>query len=325
MNATIQCLCNIPNLINYFLDNQELYKEINDKPHPLTSEFCGLINHLWKFPVNNQNYYCPQSFNQMLSIMNPLFYYGTGNCQDLIKFLYETIHKEMNKVKLIFSQNQYYIKNQELVSFRNQYYYKNNSIFSKTFFFEVQEVIQCRNCHYTKSFYSIQNIIIFNLEKIREYMTKKHQQGFLSVKLQDCFEYNEIVFLTGYNQIHCNCCQNKSDGLLKKNLFNPPKVMTIFLERGQSGINFKYPLIINIDEFVFDKNCKNNNYELICVLSQEYETNNFIAICKSPIDKKWYKYDDKQVSNCEHPYSDLPYVLFYQKIEESKGIENIKK
>ena len=49
-----------------------------------------------------------------------------------------------------------------------------------------------------------------------------------------------------------------------------PEIMTIVLIRGNGiefDVNFEYPLKINIDKYVFDKDCKNNDYELICVLN----------------------------------------------------------
>ena len=62
----------------------------------------------------------------------------------------------------------------------------------------------------------------------------------------------------------------------------------------------------------------------------------FIAICKSPIDNKWYIYNDAQVDECIDPRNTnnkiiegIPYVLFYQKYdknskENNENNENIK-
>ena len=53
----------------------------------------------------------------------------------------------------------------------------------------------------------------------------------------------------------------------------------------------------------------------------------FIAFCKSPVDKKWYCYNDATVSRCNDPryqnsdeLEGIPYVLFYQKYISNNDI-----
>ena len=52
----------------------------------------------------------------------------------------------------------------------------------------------------------------------------------------------------------------------------------------------------------------------------------FVAFCKSPVDGKWYLYNDAQVSSCADPRArdnlmieGIPYVLFYQKYENANN------
>ena len=149
---------------------------------------------------------------------------AANDSKDLIIFLYETMHTELNNPtnQYNFGQNirnnqetnQYNFgqnirNNQELVNFRNNYYSNNSSIFSKIFYFEQQSELKCMSCNYNKVSYTIYNIIIFPLEKVREYMvTKYNGKGFESVKLEDCFEnYQQDEILSGSNQIYCNNCQ----------------------------------------------------------------------------------------------------------------------
>ena len=61
------------------------------------------------------------------------------------------------------------------------------------------------NCQINKQSYSIYILIIFPLEKVHEYMVKSHPNGFLAVKLEDCFEHYQVnEILSGSNQIYCN-------------------------------------------------------------------------------------------------------------------------
>ena len=102
MNATIQCLCHVPQLKNYFKNRQLVNNDINNKNCELTKEFYNLVNSLWKEHINNKKYFTPTSFKNCISRMNPLFQGIQANdSKDLILFIYETIHNEINKKKSI--------------------------------------------------------------------------------------------------------------------------------------------------------------------------------------------------------------------------------
>ena len=169
-------------------------------------------------------------------------------------------------------------------------------------------------------------------------MSRRNPQGFASVKLENCFEhYQEEEILFGSNQIYCNNCRQMSNAANGNKLFTLPEVMTIILNRGKGlefDVEFEYPLKLNVDRFVLDKQCKDNNYELICVLSHigpSGMAGHFIAFCKSPNNNRWYIYNDAQVSECDDPryvnddmIEGLPYVLFYQKCKVNDKVqENI--
>jgi ubiquitin carboxyl-terminal hydrolase 2/21 len=333
MNATIQCLCNVFNLKKKFQDKNLMYKYINKGDCPLTKEFYKLVNNLWKYP-KKKNYYTPTDFKNCISKMNPLFKgIAANDSKDLIIFIYETIHAEINKQR---SYNIDINDNQELALFRKDYYSKNCSFLIDIFYFEQQSELTCLNCNYTKISYNIANIIIFPLEKVREYMIKKSPHGFISVTLDNCFEnYQEAELLNGENQIYCNNCYRMSNATTGNKIFTSPEVMTIILNRGKGlefDVNFEYPIHLNVDKYVMDKTCKNNNYELIAVLSHigpSGMSGHFIAFCRSPEDNRWYIYNDAQVTECYDPryHNDdmiegLPYVLFYQKIDVNKKNNN---
>ena len=270
--------------------------------------------------------------------MNPLFKgIAANDSKDLIIFIYETIHNEINK------KNKYQLKNNcspELALFRNNYYSNNSSFLINTFYYEQQSKLCCLSCGYNKLSYNVANILIFPLEKVREYMSKKNPQGFLSVvSLTDCFEhYQQEESLTGENQIFCNNCKHMSNASTANKMNTCPEVMTIILKREKGSefdINFEYPLYLDINNYIIEKSDSGKDlYELICVLSHYGPSGmagHFIAFCKSPVDKKWYCYNDAQVSECDDPTSQgngdvegIPYVLFYQKCTKSK-FKHIKK
>ena len=336
MNATIQCLCHISNIKKYFKNRRLVYNDTNNKNCRLTKEFYKLINSLWKDSYKGKNYFTPTDFKNTISQMNPLFQgIAANDSKDLIIFLYETMHNEINN-PAPYNENNNYNNDQTLQLFRNNYYSNNSSFLIKTFYFEQQSEIKCLSCGYSKTSYNISNIIIFPLEKVREYMEKKYN-GFMCVKLENCFEnYQEPEFLFGQNQIYCNNCNCSSNATTSNKIFASPEVLTIILNRGkglQFDVNFEYPLSLDIDKYITDKSKGNNKYELICVLTHlgpSGMSGHFIAFCKSPVDNHWYCYNDASVSKCNDPryqnnneIEGIPYVLFYQKINNGIFDNNI--
>ena len=333
MNATIQCLCHILNFKKYFQNKNLVFKDTYNKDCRLTKEFYILINSLWKNSYKGRSYFSPNNFKNAISEMNPLFQgIAANDSKDLIIFIYETMHNEINN-PINYNEVNNYNNDQVLQLFRKNYYSKNSSFLIKTFYFEQQSVINCLNCNFSKLSYNIANILIFPLEKVREYMAKINPQGFISVTLENCFEnYQTEEMLNGPNQIYCNHCFQLSDATTGNKLFTSPEVLTIILNRGKGlefDVNFEYPLILDIDKYIMDKSQKNNKYELICVLTHlgpSGMSGHFIAFCKSPVDKQWYCYNDASVSQCGDPryqnnneIEGLPYVLFYQKINSNDG------
>jgi len=331
MNATIQCLCHVTNVKNYFQNQQLVNNDTYNKNCELTKEFNKLLNELWKEPSGNRNYYTPTDFKNCISRMNPLFRgIAANDSKDLIIFLYETMHNEINK------QGQYNCNNinDDLTIFRNNYYSNNSSFLIDTFYFEQQSELCCLSCNFSKLSYNISNIIIFPLEKVREYMIKQSNNGFMFVSLENCFEYyQEKEYLSNENQIFCNNCHKTSNASTGNKLFTCPQVMTIILNRGKGlefEVNFEYPSYINIDKYVVTKASYGTNYryELICVLSHYGDSSmsgHFIAFCKSPVNGKWYCYNDAIVTLTDEPKSQndgningIPYVLFYQRTDLDK-------
>ena len=95
MNATIQCLCHIRSLKEYF----KIYNKFGDNAR-LTKCFCELINNLWT--ESNKGYFFPINIKNLICQINEL--------KDLIIFLYETMHDELNNPN-INNNNLYNLNN----------------------------------------------------------------------------------------------------------------------------------------------------------------------------------------------------------------------
>ena len=324
MNATLQCLCNINSIKDYFLDDNRYNQDIIIKPNSLTKCFADVVRKLWS--QTYEKYYAPREFKNKISIMNPLFQGIQANdSKDLVLFIYETIHGELNNPNQ--NPNQINLNNipNELVQFRQNYYSQNYSIISKVFYYEQSNVMECQNCHYKTNNFNIMNIIIFPLEKVRQFMEKRKPNGFTVVTLNDCFEQNEEhEILSGSNQIYCNFCHQNANASSYTQLYTCPEVLTIILNRGKGlefDVNFSFPMNLTLDKYVQDKSF-DPNYELIGVLTHYGPSGmagHFVAYCKSPINGQWFFYNDAEVTPCnsnvesEMQSNGIPYILFYQR------------
>ena len=109
------------------------------------------------------------------------------------------------------------------------------------------------------------------------------------------------------------------------NYYTLPHYLIIILNRGTGNM---YKVGFYIEEFIYlqnfaeyDKN--NNSYYLngvIVHLGPSGESGHFIAYCVSPIDHKWYLYNDSIVTLCDQTnigqqinQKGIPYILFYKK------------
>ena len=146
------------------------------------------------------------------------------------------------------------------------------------------------------------------------------------VDINDCFLYNEKTEnFTGDNSMYCNNCKRQCDASYQTKLYIAPQILIIILNRGK-GIEFNVKLEfwenLNLYNFIEAKQT-GFNYKLIGVVTHMGESGasgHFIAYCRSPIDNKWYKYNDDLVTKVFDVKQEIinyamPYILFFQKIE----------
>ena len=290
MNATLQCLCNIPKFVNYFKYNKRL-KDIvkNDLMNGnkmLSSSFKLLIEKLWPdrlyisnnptqfYNVGSNNSflnkknesYAPNEFKNKISAMNELFKGVQANdAKDLVNFLIMTLHNELNQADNknmninVLNQDQ---TNKQLMFqlFTNEFINTNKSIISDLFYGVNYNIVQCQGC-FTKSFnYQTYFFLVFPLEEVRLF---KNQNNFNNynynmnfnnneINIYDCFLYEQrINYMVGENAMYCNYCKNTCNSQMCTFLAFGPEILIIILNRGQ-GI--QYNVKIN---FVEDLNLFN--------------------------------------------------------------------
>ena len=324
MISTLQCLCHIKEIMNYFLDDNIYYQDILTKDTSLSKSFAEVLRNIWS-PTNEISY-DPQAFINFIYMKNPQFRINKNkNAKDLLLLIINTIHNELNNPNDI--NNKINLNNipKELYEFKQKYYYENYSIISKLFYYEKCNTLKCQCCDGTISKYNSYNIIEFPLKEVKLYMQNKNLNDSTIINLEDCFEHSEQIEI--FNDLKCNSCYANTAFYSYNKLYTCPEILTIILNH-EAGFNlniqFSFQENISINKYVIDKTC-NSNYELISVLVLQRINNisfHYLAFCKSPIDNEWYLYNDSNVTPClyniinEIQLNYIPYILFYQKCKK---------
>ena len=169
--------------------------------------------------------------------------------------------------------------------------------------------------------------LIFPLEEIKNiknnFMKNNNIQNNNNyITLKDCFNYNQrLEYYTGDNKNYCNFCKQLSDFCYNNKIFNSPKILILIMKRVQENeYNLIFEETLDISEFVYSKDVPILKYNLYGVISDIVKQNipHFVSSCKSPIDNKWYRYDDTKVASISNVEKDviqygIPYILFYKK------------
>ena len=366
-NSILQCLSQTEDLTNYFLKENSKNTIFNNniaKKDKNALQLCpvyyDLIKNLWS--KNGPKSYSPNHFMKVVEEMSKndilKFKEGeAGDAKDFIIFILEEFHRELQKSiknKIPIKQNEPFNQyNQEsaLNYFFNQLT-ENCSIISDTFFGFNETTTICSFCknHFNKMGqkvpicynYGIFNCLIFPLDEVRKmknnYMKNNniHISQNDRVNLYECFFYNEKPeYFTGMNRNFCNICKNTCDATYETKIFLSPNVLILILNRGKGNmydIKIDFEETIDITGFVIKKDIPKiiyNLYGVITHIGKSGPNAHFVASCKSPVDNKWYRYNDSNVSPIRNVQKEIiyygtPYILFYKKCYNQNFSKNKK-
>ena len=140
------------------------------------------------------------------------------------------------------------------------------------------------------------------------------------VNIKDCFAFESNM---KFQNMYCNTCQGFNQFSYIKKISFAPSIMIIFinrLKRVDLEMKFEFDEYLDIHQFIDFKGI-GFSYKLIGVivsLDEQGEDKHFITFCRSPIDQKWYKYDDMKVTlvsdSNEEVLKSNPSILLYEKI-----------
>ena len=343
MNATIQCLSNINELSSNLLKKYEK-QDFNIDTQPLTVAFSSLLFELLNA---KDKYIVPSLFKQIIGKLNPLFEgFHAADSKDLIFFIIEKLHKELNRPQQSQNQNRQIDYNQQEIESRNEqlmlkkfindFNTKNISVISNNFYGINQSIMKCEKCGVTKYSFQAYNLLIFQLKKVKE--QKKKELGIYyndfakTLNIYDAFEVEQKEEeLKGENMIHCNNCRKLNNGKHQTKIFGLPGILIVVLNRGKNNKDFN-------EEFEIDEKLDFNNRNLISNqdsykkfylcgvithLGESGSSGHFIAYCRNDPNGGFICYNDSIVSDVSikeatsSKISDndfekkTPYVLIY--------------
>ena len=336
MNATLQALSNTDKFTTYFLTRYKF--EPNNKNKKMSNEMYKVLINLWD-ENKKKGDYPPDDFKNSLSEENPLFAGIQANdSKDLINFLLERFHQEMNnpnpKEKKDNNNNSNVNQMNEietLNAFVEDYFSANKSIITDCFYGILETKSTCSGCKLTKYNFQIYSFLEFPLKEVNAFMFQSGKREALvnqdgtnpDIDLYECFDYHQkLDLMTGQNQMYCNICNGNTDTYYGTTVYSLPNYLIINLNRGKGATykcNVKFPEVLNLLNYVTAKNgiTAMKLYAVICHYGPSSMSGHFIAYCRHRINQKWYKYNDSIVSECTQPneyYNGMPYILFYQAV-----------
>ena len=203
------------------------------------------------------------------------------------------------------------------------------------------ECIKCLNLNENKEQNEVEKLVenkdlyylMFSLNNVLDFLKYNKNKDNNIINIYDCLNFFEIPKVVEQNNKVCNTCgfnkflitskikkcQNNLLILLNKNFNNEEK---------DDDIKFELSEILEMKNFIKNGNEINQKliyelYAIIC-LNITFEENqsiiHHVAFCKSPVNGKWYKYDDnivEPVTNLQNEVEEkgMPVALFYQKSE----------
>ena len=346
INAVLQCLLHIPELVKYFLKNN-----LNEMLSPLSCVLKSLVQEIYQQKSNNNNKdikkFNPLLICMIVSTLNKNFSPQIPNdAKDFLIYLIGRLHQELNQNPS--KKTNYYniVQNNDPLSKFFVYYSSNyNSIISHIFNWTNQVIRTCGNCRAQIISYQTFPYLILDLENTRKSKFKgKHNSTIIQKKndinnsnnfnewfnkiyeenenipisLIDCIDYyynkkNEFDYL-------CPYCHQFCRQVSFNRIYLSPNIFIFILNRGKNNIfsvKMNYPPILEINGYL-ETNKSPNNYELFGVITHlglSGPGGHFIAFSKNPIDNKWYRYNDDKVTEADTfsiHNEGIAYILFYR-------------
>ena len=200
MNATLQCFVHIEKLVDYFKYH---YHDMFNIKESLSSSFKSVIDNLWSND-HSKNYFEPKDFKEKISKLNPLFEgIAANDAKDLVNFIIMTLHSELNKSNVNYTNSNIYVDQTNPASVFNAFVedFKNinRSKISDLFYGVNCNETCCTNCNKTIYNYQTYFFINFPLEEVRKYNDSMYKMC-----SQNSYGMNNIAYRYYVNSFNTN-------------------------------------------------------------------------------------------------------------------------
>ena len=331
LNAVLQCLGNIYELANYFLNPKyQILINSNINIMPLSFVLERLFIRLYPYPEKDEPIiYGNDKVLSVLANYNITYKSTkTRNPKDLINLILDIIHSELNTKKSLNKNLNYNnfdfnsIINTEIVNFFNT----NDSIISRHFSYsEIKENL-CIICK--KTIYELHHYYTFDLDILN--CASKIEKS--NITVTDCLNYLSIPKIKNFFCQNCN--QHRETNIISR-IYGSPEIFIFLLDRGNfesnlMDIKFTIEDKLDLNNYIENKDSP-KEYELIGIVSISKKEKIYIGFSKSPIDNQWYIYNEEKVDLIDinsviNNNNDLnlyiPCILFYNSIKKINNEQN---
>ena len=297
LNSVLQLFGSFEGFVTYFT-NPDNAKYINDNHSsiPLSFVIFRLFCHLYPYPQKEgPDKYKPKYVKEILSRYSVVYKSNKErNPNELILFTLEILHNELNKLKNNkFNEKIPNIYNKENVIQCEYHNFKNSNksrISDLLFWFETVES-RCTLCNCCS--YKLLPFPLFELGIAESFAYFKK-----GLTIYDCLKFYEIP---KKQKIFCEKCKKYNDKLISSKIFSPANIFIFSLNRKNLDQNlmkipFKIDNEIDIGNFMEMKGFQ-SQYELIGIVSFYTAQQKYISICMSPVDNRWYIYNDESIQS----------------------------
>ena len=326
LNAVLQSFGQVRHFASYFLNPKYELKGTIIASKPLSYATQRLFKHLYPYPESNTiEIYSPDSYLKILSILKTPYGKQRCNPNDLINFIFYTLHDELNSKKnndqiIKMPYNYYFSVDNVIQNGINNFTNNNKSKISDVVsWFQLNES-NCKNCG--KSTFNLNYFNTYDLDIKNTYKhSLKSENNYL--RIDDCLSYGAKP--KEYNS-YCYNCKIRTIKYKQTHIYSPPNVFIFLLDRGidfdknTTHIPFKVEEKIDLSNYIIKQNTP-KKYRLTGIVSFNLQEQKYVSYCQSPIDNNWYWYNDEKVNLvfCEDILNnkndnDIPCILYYKPI-----------
>lgn len=238
--------------------------------------------------------------NKIREFKNMLGYNFDYSKDNIIKYILETLHQELNRKKNnpnwldVFNQGG---NNPSYEEFLKSYKENDDSIIQQLFFGIKEIILKCSTCKECNKNYEI-----MKSEKLFEVMENKSK-----IDIRDLIKRLKNLQIEDY---FCQKCKIKTQHIINTNIIELPEIIIIFIDRINNDCIINYYLQCQL---------LNEDYNLICFISNKNEKNqkeeqNNVFYSENGI---WYVYKTKEnrkiLIRDISKISGNPLIVFYQK------------